>query len=162
MNDTAYPKRPLRKRLLSLAGFSLMFIGLILLPIYVAYVAKHDSYVPKRTNKQISGLISSGTPSPKASAEFSYHIPVLTYHYIRTVEDPQADPLGFRLSVTPTDFDVQMKYLVDKGYTTVLPEEVSTALKNKKPLPAKRTVTQHLPIPQSLGFKHNPENRRWQ
>ncbi len=49
--------------------------------------------------------------------EAKYHVPILMYHYIRIVTDPK-DKLGFNLSVTPADFDKQLQWLKDNGYTT--------------------------------------------
>ena len=40
------------------------------------------------------------------------------YHYIRFNPVP-SDTLGFNLSVTPPDFDAQMKFLATRGYHTV-------------------------------------------
>jgi peptidoglycan/xylan/chitin deacetylase (PgdA/CDA1 family) len=139
MDDTPYPKRPLRRRLLSLLGYGLIFLGLITLPVYIASVAKNDSYLPFHVSQPpLPGTkINQITPSPQPSKEFSFHLPVLTYHYIRTVADPQADALGFRLSVTPNDFDAQMKYLVDHNYKTINPEDLARALDTKTALPNK-------------------------
>lgn len=44
---------------------------------------------------------------------------VLMYHYIRSGVDPVKDPLGVRLSVSPTLFDSQMAALKKGGYTVV-------------------------------------------
>jgi peptidoglycan/xylan/chitin deacetylase (PgdA/CDA1 family) len=45
-------------------------------------------------------------------------IPILMYHYIRVVTDPN-DELGFNLSVTPDKFAKDLDYLQDRGYTTI-------------------------------------------
>lgn len=57
----------------------------------------------------------SSTPTDVASAK--YKVPILMYHYIRVVTDPK-DNLGFNLSVTPGDFESQVKWLTDNGYQT--------------------------------------------
>lgn len=44
--------------------------------------------------------------------------PILMYHYVREV-DPNADPLGYNLSVTPADFEQQMAWLAQQGYVGV-------------------------------------------
>jgi peptidoglycan/xylan/chitin deacetylase (PgdA/CDA1 family) len=72
--------------------------------------------------------------------EFQFNLPVLTYHYIRTVPNPDEDKLGFRLSVIPSDFYEQMNYLVTNHYTTITPDDLYTALKNKKSLPPKSVL----------------------
>ncbi len=50
--------------------------------------------------------------------EIETHVPVVMYHYVRVV-DKNADPLGWNLSINPEDFEKQLKYLHDNGYTTV-------------------------------------------
>jgi peptidoglycan/xylan/chitin deacetylase (PgdA/CDA1 family) len=45
-------------------------------------------------------------------------IPVLMYHYIRTVTDPN-DTLGKNLSVTPETFEQQLSYLQNNGYESI-------------------------------------------
>ncbi|MFY9484737.1 MAG: polysaccharide deacetylase family protein [Patescibacteria group bacterium] len=72
--------------------------------------------------------------------EYQLDLPVLTYHYIREVANPEQDKLGFSLSVTPADFREQMRYLVEHNYRTVTPLEVLAALRNKEPLPSKSVL----------------------
>lgn len=45
-------------------------------------------------------------------------MPILMYHYIRTV-DKDADPLGYNLSITPDRFAQQMQWLHDNAYTPI-------------------------------------------
>ncbi|MBI4975749.1 polysaccharide deacetylase family protein [Candidatus Peregrinibacteria bacterium] len=45
-------------------------------------------------------------------------IPILMYHYVRDV-NKTSDPLGWNLSISPADFEKQIKYLKDNGYTPV-------------------------------------------
>lgn len=45
-------------------------------------------------------------------------VPILMYHYIRTVTNPK-DTLGFNLSVTPAHFEEQMTWLADHQYHTM-------------------------------------------
>jgi len=51
---------------------------------------------------------------PKAE---TFEIPVLMYHYVRDAENE--DQLGKNLSVSPGNFDTQMKWLKDNDYETV-------------------------------------------
>ena len=44
-------------------------------------------------------------------------VPVLMYHYVRDVSDPN-DTVGQGLSVSPMTFDRQMKYLADNNFTS--------------------------------------------
>ncbi|MDQ6834253.1 MAG: polysaccharide deacetylase family protein [Chloroflexota bacterium] len=66
-------------------------------------------------------------------------VPVLMYHYIR-VNPVASDRLGYGLSVTPTDFEAQMGWLVKNGYHTVFPAELTAALTQHAPLPTKPIV----------------------
>ncbi len=66
-------------------------------------------------------------------------VPVLMYHYIR-VNPVASDRLGYGLSVTPTDFEAQMGWLVKNGYHTVFPAELTAALIQHVPLPTKPIV----------------------
>lgn len=46
------------------------------------------------------------------------NVPILMYHYIRDINDPN-DKIGTNLSVSPTIFDSQLKWLKENGYQTV-------------------------------------------
>lgn len=61
-------------------------------------------------------------------------IPVLMYHYVRTVTDP-TDTIGIGLSVTPAQFAAQMQHLADTGYTTLTMGEVRAILAGELALP---------------------------
>lgn len=66
-------------------------------------------------------------------------IPVLMYHYIR-INPVASDKTGYYLSVTPADFDTQMKYLVDHGYHAISLDELGAALLQGEKLPEKPIV----------------------
>jgi peptidoglycan/xylan/chitin deacetylase (PgdA/CDA1 family) len=65
---------------------------------------------------------TTGDEAPQATAPTvtatKYSVPILMYHYIRTVTDPK-DKLGFNLSVTPSNFDQQLSWLNQNGYHTI-------------------------------------------
>lgn len=65
-------------------------------------------------------------------------IPMLLYHYIQ-VASPR-DYMGWRLSVTPTDFDAQMSWLAKNGYHPVTLREVMDFLNGRRGLPDKPIV----------------------
>lgn len=83
-----------------------------------------------------TGTQSSGKSQP----EFQQNLPVLMYHYIRTVSDRQTDPVGFNLSVTQPDFTAQVNYLVTHGYSAITPTDLSEALHDGRSLPAKSVL----------------------
>ena len=68
----------------------------------------------------IKSAVTKILPSPEnttyAKVE-QYRVPILMYHYIRIA--PQTDRLGTKLSVTPSDFETQLKYFKDQNYTTI-------------------------------------------
>jgi peptidoglycan/xylan/chitin deacetylase (PgdA/CDA1 family) len=63
----------------------------------------------------------TSTPSPLLAsppfAQSGEQARILMYHYIRTV-DAQKDPLGYRLSVSPQEFEHQLITLKEMGYTS--------------------------------------------
>lgn len=67
-------------------------------------------------------------------------VPILEYHYVRTVSDPLYDPLGFRLSVTPANFAAQMSWLAAHGYHPITFADLRTYFAGRKPLPSKPVI----------------------
>jgi|GEM_PF-249773 Predicted xylanase/chitin deacetylase len=55
---------------------------------------------------------------PQAATGQALYIPTLMYHYVRYV-DPNLDPLGYNLSVTPENLAAQLDWIAQQGYTTV-------------------------------------------
>lgn len=64
----------------------------------------------------LAAVIFSPKPTPYPKVE-KFDIPILMYHYIRVA--PANDQLGANLSVSPENFDAQMKYLYDNNYQTI-------------------------------------------
>ena len=60
-------------------------------------------------------------------------IPVLNYHQ---VEEKNGNPL----TLWPEQFEAQMAYLADEGYTTITIDEMMEALENGTPLPEKPVI----------------------
>ena len=60
-------------------------------------------------------------------------IPILMYHYIRTVSDPN-DKLGIGLSVPPEKFISQLDYLQTQGYDTINFNDVAAGNIPSKPI----------------------------
>lgn len=69
----------------------------------------------------------------------SVRVPILTYHYIRTVTNPK-DVLGVRLSVTPAVFEEQLKILRDEGYQSITLDDLSASWKGKYTMPKKPVI----------------------
>ncbi len=69
----------------------------------------------------------------------SIYLPILMYHYVRTVAIAQ-DFLGFKLSVTPADFQAQMDALAAGSYHPVDFADVRAYFGGWRPLPSKPVV----------------------
>lgn len=67
------------------------------------------------------------------------HLPILTYHYIRTVTDLR-DVLGEHLSVTPEVFEEQLKVLQQENFTTVTLDDLVSSWESKTNLPPKPVI----------------------
>lgn len=88
-----------------------------------------------------SSAPASSEPKPVIPQNYgrSVHVPILTYHYIRVVTDPN-DSAGLNLSVTPDKFDAQMGYLVSQGFNTITFDTLYAALKGQAVLPPKPII----------------------
>ena len=66
-------------------------------------------------------------PTPLPAAEDDVKVLVLNYHMVNS--------MFISLAVEPSDFDWQMKYLVDHGYHSITPDELYAFLAGKGSLP---------------------------
>ena len=66
------------------------------------------------------------------SASYCESIPVLTYHDIGDASNP--------FTVKPQEFEAQIKYLVQQGYTFMVPGDLDLFLRNKKKYPKKSVM----------------------
>lgn len=78
-------------------------------------------------------------PVVLAPGPSSIKVPILMYHYIRVVTDPN-DGMGFRLSVTPADFAAQMGWLAANGYHPITLEDLNAYLSGTRGLPSKPVI----------------------
>ncbi len=103
-----------------------------------------------------------GAPFTAAAPGQRPYIPILMYHYVRSV-DAGADPIGYNLSVTPEQFSAQMDWLHAAGYATVRLDDVAACLRGAGPCPARAVAltfddgyldayTSAMPILQQYGF----------
>lgn len=76
------------------------------------------------------------TPTKNFKAE---HVPVLCYHAIRNInKDDSANQKTY--SVSPANFEMQIKALAANGYTSITPDELKDFYTSGKPLPEKPIV----------------------
>ncbi|MEO8897942.1 MAG: polysaccharide deacetylase family protein [Candidatus Dormibacter sp.] len=84
-----------------------------------------------------------GAPQPAAvSVPLGPHlnVPVLYYHYIRTMASTSQDQLGFRLSISPRLFAQQLALLQVEGAHTITLATLMAALAGKAALPSHPVV----------------------
>lgn len=65
------------------------------------------------------------------------NIPILYYHYIEVNPDPVHDPGRTALAVTPANFESQLQFLTQHGYTFLNMDDVAAIVQGKMQRPAK-------------------------
>ena len=66
-------------------------------------------------------------------------VPILMYHHIEQPE-PGADSLRYDLSVSPQDFEAQLRYLRQEGYESITLNDLALYLTVGKPLPPRPII----------------------
>lgn len=97
---------------------------------------------PGATEKGTKGSAVASAPvdSKKTLGAYSgVRVPILTYHYIGENPNPN-DKARYALSVTPTNFEAQMKYLSDNGYHTISLDTLAASLLSGSFLPLKPVI----------------------
>ncbi|MDQ2798977.1 MAG: polysaccharide deacetylase family protein [Armatimonadota bacterium] len=90
-------------------------------------------------------------PSGPMTAQFA--VPVLMYHRISDLTPQEArSPLMRDLTVSPHDFEQQVKYLVEHGFTFLKTRDIEAALRDHAPLPEKAVA-----LTMDDGYKDNFE-----
>ena len=90
-------------------------------------------------------------------------VPILMYHYIRVNPNPR-DRLGADLSVSPQNFEQQMRWLAANGFHTITLDDLTSAILEGDPLPPRPVVltfddgyadlyTTAFPILKRYGFR---------
>jgi len=87
--------------------------------------------VPSKETTLSDQKIQDDTNLTSVSKKTEYSVPILMYHYVRDLNDPN-DKVGMNLSVSPAIFDSQMKYLSEQDY-----KSITFAQLNSKELPDK-------------------------
>ena len=91
-------------------------------------------------------------PTPIVKAGFSARVPILMYHYLSS-PPYDADKYRVDLSVLPSEFDKQLRYLKENGYTTISLNDLSLALAGRGELPEKPII-----LTFDDGYRDNYEN----
>jgi peptidoglycan/xylan/chitin deacetylase (PgdA/CDA1 family) len=91
-------------------------------------------------------------PTPQGVYSWTLKVPILMYHYI-SIPPAGADEYRVGLSVAPSDFRQQMRYLAENGYNSIDLYHLSLAIVNKRELPPKPVI-----ITIDDGYRDNYEN----
>jgi peptidoglycan/xylan/chitin deacetylase (PgdA/CDA1 family) len=91
---------------------------------------------PTPTPRSRVTVTPTRTPVPLPA---SARVPILMYHYVSTPA-ATADRLRRDLSVTPENFEAQLKYLKDNGFTSIRLYDLHAHLAEGRPLPEKPVV----------------------
>jgi peptidoglycan/xylan/chitin deacetylase (PgdA/CDA1 family) len=122
MNHLSHVSAPIRRRVLDIVlMLAILGIGLGL----SFFIIARPWFTPDN--------VTSVSPTPEPGVV----VPVLMYHYVRPLPDPNVDRLGYGLSVSSETLREQLQYLDAKGYTTITPHELYEGLESPKSLPAK-------------------------
>lgn len=100
-------------------------------------------------------VASRPLPAPKkvvpTTRQFS--VPVLMYHRIDDLDEMESrSPLLRDLTVSPADFEAQVRFLVESGYSVLLASQVEEAVERGEPLPEKSVA-----ITMDDGYRDNFE-----
>jgi peptidoglycan/xylan/chitin deacetylase (PgdA/CDA1 family) len=110
----------------------------------------HHGHILPVTAQPARTLARATPPVPTTDA---FAVPVLMYHRIDDLTSEQArSPLMRDLTVPTGDFEQQVKYLADNGFTFLLASQVETALREHRPLPQRAVA-----ITMDDGYKDNFE-----
>ncbi len=91
-------------------------------------------------------------PQPPMTAHFA--VPVLMYHRIADLTPKEArSPLIRDLTVSPADFEAQVRYLSEQKFTFLLARDVAEAIRLGKPLPERAIA-----ITMDDGYDDNFDN----
>ena len=90
-------------------------------------------------------------PEPVVAMTDDFAVPVLMYHRVNTLTSrEERSPLMRDLTVSPSDFEEQIRTLKEQGFTFLLASQVEDAVRNHKPLPVKAVA-----ITLDDGYKDN-------
>ncbi len=155
-------KNYIKKIYLFLVAIILVLGGMLLHFQYAGWPVAEDVILAEE-NEGLSAILNQvqmvvdESKKPPVLPDTEHQVPIVMYHYVRVV-DKEKDALGYNLSINPSGFEKQMKYLKDHGYTTI---HLADLLDKKVPKKAIVLVfddgledfyTTALPILQKYGF----------
>lgn len=114
------------------------------------YITKHAisgtySVAKKLAKAKLELPTTTHTPTPSTNpaqeipSGFCLRVPVIFYHHIEPIAQAKKEGHA-QLTVDTLNFESQMKYLNDHGYTSYFAEDLANALINHQSLPGKPVV----------------------
>lgn len=85
-------------------------------------------------------LLGAESPSRAKAPPESIVVPVLMYHHVREPGPGLSDAASLRYAVSPIEFEKQLDYLKQNGYTTIDSRVLDHAMRTGEPLPAKSVL----------------------
>jgi peptidoglycan/xylan/chitin deacetylase (PgdA/CDA1 family) len=140
------------------AGLAALAVGVLVLMIGVAVLVWGESGLvlpaslpssPQRVHVPPGPIGTAGGRRPEVVVTHdwviplgrrSISVPILMYHYIRTPPSILTDRLGYKLSVAPADFSLQMDWLAIHGYNPVTFNDLRAYFAGRQALPSKPVV----------------------
>ena len=108
-------------------------------PTVAATVTPSATATPEPTEAPTATAVPP-TAAPTTDPELrAARVPILMYHYISD-PPPDADVYRVDLSVRPRDFEDQLAYLKEAGYTSITLEDLYYYMKEGRPLPPKPII----------------------
>jgi len=98
------------------------------------------SPTPPATLTPVPTPTSAPSPTPTfGPLPESAEVPILMYHYVEELP-PDADALRRDLTVTPENFEAQLRTLAERGYQTITLTDLYLYLTQGRPLPEKPVI----------------------
>lgn len=129
-------------------GFCLLFCAVIAACLPSSF---RESF--HRESRSVTPVTVSSVSLPQVPETAEFAVPVLMYHRIADLTPREAQSLLMRdLTVSPADFERQIAYLAENGFSFLLAREVEEAVRDGRSLP-RRAVA----ITMDDGYKDNFE-----
>lgn len=131
------------------------FLVLLLIGTAVVYLRPRMTFLPARNvQRSVLKVPPVRVVRQKVPMTDRFAVPVLMYHRICDLTPREArSPLMRDLTVSPQNFEQQVKYLVENGFTFLPASEVEAALRERRPLPERAVV-----LTMDDGYKDNFEH----
>jgi peptidoglycan/xylan/chitin deacetylase (PgdA/CDA1 family) len=93
---------------------------------------------PSHTFLHRAAILQAPPPTVGLQASVTF-CPILMYHYIRINPNPY-DILGQHLSVTPQEFEAEMRFLHDQHFATITLDQLADHIRYGTPIPQRSVV----------------------